>query len=188
MGHRGFPVFLLGGLVLFLISGCAYPISKEWRKEAKKDLTFLTVIQNPDAYVGDIVIWGGLIIKTLNPPDGAELLVLENPLESNEFPDTKTTYGQFIAKSSTFLDPVIYQRGRMVTVAGEIIGKRVEPLGVMKYTYPLIRIKQLYLWEKERPPWEPPAYHGWEWNFYAPFFSPYYDDPYSPDFWDIWNE
>lgn len=187
MTHGRFPV-LLYGLILVLMFGCAYPISKDLRQEAPKDLTFFTVIQNPDAYVGDIVIWGGLIIKTFNRPEGTEVLLLENPLESNEFPDTRTTYGQFIAKSSTFLDPVIYQRGRMVTVAGEIIGKRVQALGVMKYIYPVIRIKQLYLWEKEMPPWEPPAYYGWEWDFYTPFFSPYHDNPYYLDFWDIWNE
>jgi outer membrane lipoprotein len=166
------------------MSGCAYPISKEWRQQAKEDLTFLTVIQNPGAYVGDIVIWGGLIIKILNPPDGTEILVLENPLGPHELPDNRITYGQFIAKGSTFLDPVIYQTGRMVTVAGEIVGKRVVPVGAIQFTYPVVKIKELYLWEKERPPWEPPAYYGWEWDLYTPFFSPYYDDP---DYWGIWE-
>ena len=186
--HRKFPVFLLGGLILLLMSGCAYPISKEWRQQAQKDLSFLTVIQDPDAYIGDIVIWGGLIIKTVNSSEATEILILENPIGSRESPDTRTTYGQFIAKGSTFLDPTIYQRGRMITVAGEIIGKRAGSLGAIQISYPVVRIKELYLWERERPPWEPPAYYGWQWDLYTPFSSPYYDDPLYPDYWDIWNE
>jgi hypothetical protein len=52
MEHRRLPVLLVGGLVLFLISGCAYPISEKWRQQAKEDLTFIQVVQNPEAYIG----------------------------------------------------------------------------------------------------------------------------------------
>ncbi len=141
----------------------------------QKNLDFSQVIQNPEAYTGKIVIWGGLIIETSNPPDGGEILVLQTPLDSGEYPDTKSTYGQFIAKTSTFVDPVIYEKGRKVTLAGEIIGKRVKALGVMKYTYPVVGIKELFLWSKKRVWWQPPSYYGWKWELYEPYLSPYYD-------------
>jgi outer membrane lipoprotein len=160
--------FLLSGFFLFVASGCAYPISKGLRHQANKSPDFSQVIQSPEAHTGKIVIWGGLIIETSNPPDGGEITVLQAPLDSGEYPNTKSTFGQFIAKTPTFVDPVIYGKGRTVTLAGEIVGKRLKTLEMMRYTYPVVRIKEIFLWSKERVWWEPPSYYGWKWDFYAP--------------------
>jgi starvation-inducible outer membrane lipoprotein len=62
------------------ISGCAYPISRELREEARENLTFSSVFQDPRAYTGAIVIWGGTIISTLNRPAGTEVTVLKIPI------------------------------------------------------------------------------------------------------------
>jgi outer membrane lipoprotein len=172
-----FPKFLASGVFFLLISGCAYPISKELRQEANKELTFLTVLQNPTAYVGSIVIWGGKIIETDNIAGGSEILVLEIPLDYQEMPESERySRGRFIAKSPTFLDPEIYEKGRKITIAGEIIGKETEPLGKTKYTYPLILIKQIHLWRKIRlypysPPyyWYGPTYRDYDWDWYGPY-------------------
>jgi outer membrane lipoprotein len=166
-----FSKFLLLGMVF--ISGCAYPISRELREEARENLTFSSVFQNPTAYTGAIVIWGGTIISTLNRPAGTEVTVLEIPLDSMERPEAEThSHGRFIAKVSKFLDPAIYRPGRGVTVAGEIIGKETQPLGEITYTYPVIVIKQIYLW-RQRSHWIPPGYY-WptgDWPYYP--FWPY---------------
>jgi len=62
------------------IAGCAYPISQQMREEAAKDVTFNMVLNNPSAYVGDLVIWGGTIIKTVNLKEGTQIFVLNTPL------------------------------------------------------------------------------------------------------------
>jgi outer membrane lipoprotein len=188
MEHHRFPVFLLGGLILFLISGCAYPISQQWRQQAKKDLTFDQAAQNPESYIGSIVIWGGVILEVSNPSDGGKITVLQGPLDSDEYPHEDVTYGQFIAKAPTFLDPVIYNKGRKITLAGEIIGKKVTPSGEMQLTYPVVSMKGVFLWNRKRVWWEPPSYYGWKWDFYEPFSSPYYDGRTDPNYWGIWNE
>ena len=177
MAFRRLPGFLLSGFFLFLISGCAYPISKGLRHQANNSPDFSQVIQSPEAYTGKIVIWGGLIIETSNPPDGGEILVLQTPLDSGEYPNTKSTYGQFIAKTPSFVDPVIYGKGRKVTLAGEIVGKRVKALGVMKYTFPMVGVKELFLWSKERVWWQPPSYYGWKWELYESYLWLYNDIP-----------
>jgi len=171
------PKFLIFGLLLLLISGCAYPISKELRQEVRKDLTFSMVLQDPTAYVGSIVLWGGKIIETRNVKDGSEILVLEIPLDYQEMPESeKYSEGRFIVKSSAFLDPEIYKKGKKITVAGEIIGKETEPLGKTKYTYPVILIKQIHLWRRIRlyrysPPyyWYGPSYRDYDWDWYGPY-------------------
>lgn len=171
---------MLSGLSLLVISGCIYPISKELRQEAKEDLTFSMVLQNPKAYIGSIVLWGGKIIETINVPDGMEIIVLEMPLDYGEMPeDERRSRGRFIAKSSKFLDPAIYKEGRKITLAGEIIGSETKPLGKTQYTYPVVMIKQLHLWRKQRPVSPPPYYWGWGW--YGPYgpYLPYYYWPYQ---------
>jgi outer membrane lipoprotein len=188
MTHSRFLKFLLAGLFLFLISGCAYPISKELRHEASKELTFQMVLQNPTAYVGSIVIWGGKIIETRNTAEGSEVVVLEIPLDYQEMPESeKYSQGRFIAKSSTLLDPEVYRKGKKITVAGEIVGRETKPLGKTEYTYPVITIKQIHLWRKVRVYPYPPSYYYWYGPYYGPYgwygrYGPYGPWPYDYDY------
>jgi outer membrane lipoprotein len=76
------------------------------------------------------------------------------------------TEGRFLALDSRYLDVYVYAQGREVTVAGEVLGKRTLPLDTTEYTYPLIRVKELYLW---------PVI---EKNYYDPY--PYY---YYNNYW-----
>lgn len=196
MAHPRFPRFLLFGLFLLMISGCAYPISKELRQEARKDLTFSMVLQDPTAYIGSIVLWGGRIIETIPQPEGSEIIVLETPLDYEEMPEAaKYSRGRFIAKSSKLLDPEIYKKGKKITLAGEIIGKETRPMGKAQYTYPVVMIKELYLWKKERAYLYPPPYYWYgpygpyPWP-YGGWYGPYYRHawPYDEDWDDDWED
>ncbi len=142
-------------LSMAVLSGCAPVISSELRKEARKDLTFPMALRDPTAYTGSIVIWGGIIMGIANHPDGTALVVLETPLTYRERPQNSAySRGRFIATTPQFLDPAVYRRGRLITVAGEIIGKETRQLGKSKiqYTYPVVSIKQINLWEPEYIP------------------------------------
>lgn len=168
-------------LVLVLsISGCAYPISQQLREEAAKNVTFPMVLNNPSAYVGDIVIWGGTIIRTLNLKAGTEIFVLDTPLNQRGAPQQDIhSRGRFIAKTSGFLDPEVYKRGNQVTLAGEISGEKILPLGQTRYTYPVLMIKELHLWQKER-------YYPDYYNDYG--YHPYWRGPYyAPGFWGFYG-
>jgi outer membrane lipoprotein len=148
-------------LSMAVLSGCAPVISSEWRNEARKDLTFSMALRDPTAYTGSIVIWGGIIIGIANHPDGTALAVLETPLTYRERPrNSAYSSGRFIATTPQFLDPAVFRRGRMITLAGEIIGKETRPLGKseVQYTYPVVRVKQIVLWE---PEYAPPADYWW---------------------------
>ncbi|MEJ2723391.1 MAG: Slp family lipoprotein [Deltaproteobacteria bacterium] len=176
-------------LVLFVaaVSGCSYsyPISKQLRQEARKDLTFSMVLKDPTAYTGSIVLWGGSIIETVALTEGSEIFVLQTPLDQMESPEaSRYSQGRFIAKSSSFLDPEIYKNGRRITLAGEVIGKETRSLGKSQYTYPVVALKQLYLWRRTNTYVYPYPYFGWYygpgwgwgWDWYGP-------DPYRP-YWD----
>ena len=157
-------------VLLFLITfGCAYPISENLRQETQKNLSFSMVLQDPMAYKGAIVIWGGKIIKTFNRKHGTEILVLQTPLNWRERPEgEESSRGRFIAKSPGYLDAAVYRAGRKVTVAGEVSGKETLPVGEIEYTYPVVIIREIHLWPKEKAYYYPPPDYYWGWGLYPP--------------------
>ncbi len=89
----------------------------------------------------------GIIIEAKNTKEGTLLKILQSPAGFRGEPkDTDKSEGRFLVQSDSYLDLNIYTKGRSVTVAGQIQGKKVLPLGETEYTYPLIRAKEIYLW------------------------------------------
>ena len=155
--------YLVTALVIGVLGCATYPISKQYQSMASKDVNFSMVLANPDAYTGAIVIWGGRIVETTNTPQGSEITVLETPLNGWEEPSSpEYSPGRFVAKSSDFLDPAIYRPGKKITIAGQVMGGEKQPLGTAEYTYPIVNIKQLYLWPAPKMyAYEPMDYWPW---------------------------
>ena len=177
-------VFMIPPLLML---GCASPISKQLRQEVTEDVTFPMVLKNPSAYEGDIVLWGGFIIKTVNLEEGVEIFVLETPLDHWEEPEPQQySRGRFIAKTAKFLDPEVYAKGRKITLAGKIVGGATHPLGQTQYLYPVVMVKQLHLWKKApASPYYYPWYGPYSWYGpypYGPYYGPYYGPFYEPDY------
>jgi len=81
-----------------------------------------------------------------------------------------TSEGRFLILTDKYLDPYIFRRGKKITIAGEILGEKIKPLGEMDYRYPIVSSKQIYLW---------PEY------YYRPYPYYYYYDPWwgYPNWW-----
>ncbi len=152
-------------LLVFLFSGCAHVISKDLRNKSDSSLTLAQVRQNPEAFKGKWVIWGGEIIETINQKEGTTLIeVFQRPLGWRGEPKN-TTYseGRFLVLADNYLDPYVFRQGKKITVAGEIAGEKTKLLGEMEYRSPLLSGKQFYLW---------PEY------YYRPYPYYYYYDPW----------
>jgi len=170
---RSIKFFALSFLPVMLALGCSVPISKNLRQEAV-DITIPMVAENPEGYKGDIVIWGGRIIKTLNLKSGTEVYILAIPLDYLERPeDELTTEGRFIAKTSDYLDPVVYSSGKSVTVAGAIAGAETHKVGEIDYVYPVVDIKELHLFRPQVTYVYPDWYYWGPWGPYS-YGGPYY--------------
>lgn len=160
--HR---VSILFALVV-LTTGCAHVISPEVRETAREDLTLAMVLQNPSAYLGETVVWGGIILNTLDQRDGTVITVLETPLNIRGQPIEAQPRGRFIGKSSEYLDREIYQTGRNITLAGEIIGYEGKPPGEIS---PVVSIKESRSWKisgEKREYWssyDRPRGYWWWW-------------------------
>jgi outer membrane lipoprotein len=146
---NGIKWFGLTASILFVALAACAPISKSLRSEAV-NIPFSAVQEEPKTYKGDIVIWGGGIVKTENRKNGTTLLeVMEKPLGWREEPEvTDESQGRFLVTVNKFLDPRIYGPGRRITVAGEVVGSETKLLGKMEYPYPLLSAKQIYLWPR----------------------------------------
>ncbi|MDA8169919.1 MAG: Slp family lipoprotein [Nitrospiraceae bacterium] len=153
-------------------SGCAHAISAKWRQEAPGNVTFPMVLEDPDAYKGTVVVWGGLIIETKNMKQGTDIIVLETPLGSGERPESGyRSGGRFIARTNSYLDPAIYKANRKIAVAAIVAGKETLPLGQTQYTYPVVEIKQIHLFRKRAYlAYPPPPYWGWGWGWGGPYW------------------
>ena len=173
-----FQLFLLF-LFILLFSGCVHVISKDLRTKSDPTLTLGQVRKNPNAYKEKLVVWGGEIIDTVNQSDGTtQIEVFQKPLGWRGEPkDTVASEGRFLAIADKDLDPYIYRRGKKITVAGEIIGEKIKPLGEMEYRYPVLSGKQIYLWPQYyyysypypyyyNDPWWGYPYWGWGWGFH----------------------
>jgi outer membrane lipoprotein len=168
-------LFLYLFLFLLLFPGCSAIFSPTVMKKVDTTLTFQKVIQNPDAYIGKTVFWGGEIIQVL-PQDRITVVeILQMPLGWRGRPhEVSASEGKFLVLFGEYLDFSRFSRGRKITVAGEI--QRVvrseeikESFGKKGYLYPLLLSEEIHLWKEYFYPYSSPP----------PYFSPWWDE--SPD-------
>ena len=166
------------GMALCLLSGCFHAVSRGVLKEVDKEITFSALLKEPTAYQGRVVLLGGVIVKTVNKQEGSLLEVYQTSVDREGRPtDTDRSEGRFLALYQGFLDSEIYSKGREVTIAGTVQGEKVQPLGEIEYRYPYLVIKEIHLWEEEKPV----QYEPYPWG---PWSS--WDDPWGRRGWYPW--
>lgn len=166
-------LFLCSFLLIF---GCATAsvISPDLRVRMDSSLTFKEVLQNPDAYNGKIVLWGGQIIQTLPQKDGTTLIeVLEWPLSWRGKPKRTVSFqGKFLILLKEPSDSSVYRMGDRITVAGEIQGsmqgEEIKSVSDPAYRYPLLLSKEVHVWEHRSYPYSsvPDNRQTWEYRNY----------------------
>ncbi len=164
-------------VLLLLLASCAPVLSRDSLKEGQRDVSFEELRVKPKDYRGRLFVLGGIIVQTKLTKAGSEIEAVQVPVDRNGyFEEQGRSEGRFLAISTgdkTMLDPIIYSRGRRVTLACDFVATRNGMIDEQEYTYPVFEIKEVYLWPKER--YYPPPY------YYDPWFYPY---PY--DYWDPW--
>lgn len=158
-----------------LCAGCSTPvISEESLRLVDRSFSFSQLKEAADRYVGKYAILGGAIASVSNTKQMGQLEVVQFQLDSDNMPvESYTSGGRFLAQTDGFLDPLVYKRGRLVTIVGEVKGHKTMRLDQTEYDYPIIAIREIHLWK--------PA----EVRYYYPYpYPPYYDDywwrPYRP--------
>ncbi|WP_221798852.1 Slp family lipoprotein [Oceanobacter mangrovi] len=149
-----------GGL---LLAGCAsYPSSIEVANP-KTLPTMQQLMNNPQQYQGQTVVLGGELVSTTNENNATELEILQIPLWNSGKPraEKDNSSGRFRARLNYFVDPQIYQPGRLVSIRGVFTGIEEGSIGEHQYRFPMIQADGIELWPQEQPQTEVYLQAGW---------------------------
>ena len=168
-------------LVIFLLSliipGCTRVISEQSRRMVDTNADFLQVRDNLDKFIGKHIMLGGRIAGVKNSPEGTVIEIVQFDLTDNGAPiDSFISAGRFLATSSDFLDAMIFRKGMLITLVGEIKGRRTQRLDEMEYIYPVIAMREWYLWPGSD--WEKSGYYPPQAPMYDPYYYGYGFEPY----------
>lgn len=183
-----FKIILLTTILLIFSVSCSV-ISRQIREESLSSVPFRTLVQSGDQYIGKTVILGGHILETENKAGETIIKVIQTPLSFWDEPTSKDkTEGRFIVLHKGFLDPEVYSKDRQITVAGTIVGRQTEEIGLCPYACLKIESREIHIW----PEYEYRDYFPYDDPFYSPYhyYYPYrrypyyrYPPPYYPYWW-----
>jgi outer membrane lipoprotein len=134
-------------------AGCAPTFPREVTDRIDRRVTFKELQGDPEKFKGSWVMLAGVIVSSRNTKEGTSIEVLQKPMDSDGRPhDTDETEGRFLIQTEEFLDSAVYHRGRVITVVGEVAGRRTMPVDETTYQYPLLVAKALHLWRPSTGP------------------------------------
>jgi len=156
---------------LLCLSACAHVIPEDTLQQVDKELSFSALKKAPEEYKGKAIVLGGVIVGLVHKKEGSVLEVYQTAMDRRGKPvGLDSSAGRFLAVYQGLLESEIYRTGRRVTLAGIVQGGKVMKLGEMDYRYPSILIKEMYLWEEEKPF----RYEPYPWGFWDPWWHPWY--------------
>lgn len=166
------------------LQGCTRVISEQSRKLVDTDAKFMQVRESPETYIGKHIMLGGRIARVKNSQEGSQLEIVQFELTDSGVPEESfVSSGRFLATSTDYLDSTIFRKGMLITLVGEIKGKKIQRLDEMEYAYPLVALREWHLWKGSD--WERGSYYLTQPPLYDPYyygygFEPYWYRPYGP--------
>ena len=140
---------LLSSIVLFLLGACASGPGYDER-QVNMAATPRSAVAELDMIRGQTVLWGGVILNTINMESMTRLEVLAYPLNSSQMPQRdRDPLGRFILDKQGFLDPATYAEGRLLTTTASVVGTDRGQVGDVEYVYPVIEAGDIYLWPRD---------------------------------------
>lgn len=137
--------------LLFLMNGCVTVISDQTRTLIDPKIKYESVQANPDSYLGKHLLVGGRIITSSSTNAISSMEIKQGLIDAEGVPiDLETSAGRFIAESTSHYDSSLYKPGSVVTLVGEVTGKRSQLLEGTPYLYPVLTIKEIFLWDAEK--------------------------------------
>lgn len=150
------------------LAACASDTPRAIREAPPENIRPDQALKDAERLRGAEVRWGGTIAAVENRKEETWLEIVEHPLTGGGRPrDTDRSGGRFLARVSGFLDPAIYARDRLITVAGQLEDPQSRRIGEYPYRYPVVKAGAAKLWPREAE--TAPTY-----------YSPYWVDPWYP--------
>ena len=140
---------LLSSVLLFLLGACASGPGYDER-QVNLAATPRSAVAEAEAMRGQTVLWGGVILNTINMESRTRLEVLAYPLNSSQRPQRdRDPLGRFLLDKQGFLEPASYAEGRLLTTRATVAGTDSGRVGGVEYVYPVIEAGDIYLWPRD---------------------------------------
>jgi outer membrane lipoprotein len=153
------------------VTSCASSVPLAIRTPPAENPSIAAVREQPQRFVDAQIRWGGTIAVVENRQSETQVEIVARKLQSNGRPkDEYDSGGRFQATISGFLDPVIYEKGRSLTVVGRVKGEFNGKIGEHPYRFPVVEVTDYFLW----PPLPKRIYYN-PW-----YYDPWYYDPWGP--------
>ncbi len=172
--------YLLTIAFFLLLTACAHQLAKPIDEKIAVNLTLAQIKTKIPDSVGQRVRWGGVIANVKNAPQSTIIEIVARPLNRQGRPmAVDQTAGRFLAQFDGFIDPVVYAKGRDITVVGAVSNEKTQLIDAFEYKYVAIQVDHHKLWPLivERPVfyydpyWNGPGYPFNRWPHYSPWHN-----------------
>jgi outer membrane lipoprotein len=184
--RKGFYLFMIPILLL----SCAPVIRKDLIDISTLNPSLSELKERPELYRERLFVLGGVIVQTKGTKEGALIEAVYASVDSRgSINSVSASEGRFYAlypREMGFLDPMVFRRGRYITIAGEFLGIREGKIDEMGYIFPLFEIKDIHLWAEYEPyryPYYYPSYPFYPYSLYPYPHWWYRPWRYGPYWW-----
>ena len=122
-----------------------------------------------------MVRWGGAIAKVENKPDSTVFEMVYYPLTRYGRPiPGEESMGRYRIHVNGFMDPMVYQVGRLMTFTAQLNGLEKGLVGEHEYVFPTASVKAYYLWKNVQRV-DVSSVHIWPYDYwYGHYPRPYH--------------
>lgn len=139
---------LIFSIGLLALAGCSTVPDSVQVPESVNLVSYQQVAGSPDTNKDRIARWGGVVAHIENHTDSTLLEVVHFPLRSYGRPILHDeSIGRFRVYVDGFLDPMVFEKGRMMTFAGQVIGTEEGVVGEHQYVFPTLHADGYHLWK-----------------------------------------
>ena len=132
---------------LFLV-GCSTFPDKLQLDDNTQLITYEDAASKAEQVKGKMLRWGGTIAKVENKPDSTVLEMVYYPLNGYGKPISgDDSLGRFRINVNGFMDPMIYEVGRLMTFTAQLNGLETGLVGEHEYVFPTATVDAYYLWK-----------------------------------------
>lgn len=136
-------------VVVLLLAGCVgFPEQLEVA-DPNSLVSYQQAASKTEQVTGQTIRWGGAIAKIDNKEKSTVLEMVYYPLTSYGRPvSDEESMGRYRVHVNGFMDPMVYQVGRLMTFTGKLKGVEEGLVGEHKYVFPSVEGDSYYLWKK----------------------------------------
>jgi outer membrane lipoprotein len=162
-------------LVAVFLFGCSNFPDKLQVDDTTQLITYEDAASKAEQVKGKMLRWGGAIAKVENKPDSTVFEMVYYPLNGYGRPvSSEESMGRYRIVIDGFMDPMVYQVGRLMTFTGQLNGLENGLVGEHEYVFPTATVGAYYLWKNVQRI-DISGVHVWPsryWNGHYP--RPYY--------------